>query len=223
MKKIHFYIFIFFFVCLFVWKKQNITKVAFLGDSITELGIKDNGYINQLDSILKKESWFINYKLLGAGVSGNKLYDAFIRYKKDLISKRPDIAVLFIGVNDAGHKSEHIGEDTLKFIRNYQEIIDDLKNNEIQIIICTPAVIGEFLNLKNPLDPELEIYSNIIRDLAKKNNLPIVDLRKIFSLQLKIINKSDNVEGNLTVDGLHLNYKGNLLVAEKIWDVLKGM
>jgi hypothetical protein len=38
--------------------------------------------------------------------------------------------------------------------------------------------VGEKTDYSNPLDGDLNLYSNIIRDIAKKNDLPLIDLRK---------------------------------------------
>jgi lysophospholipase L1-like esterase len=65
-------------------------------------------------------------------------------------------------------------------------------------------------------------YSNIIRRIASKNSLALVDLRKAF-LDYNLKNNPDNKDrGILTTDRVHLNAKGNQLVAEEMWKVIKG-
>ena len=64
-------------------------------------------------------------------------------------------------------------------------------------------------------------YSNIIRRIAAKNGLALVDLRKAF-LDHNLKNNSDNKDrGILTTDRVHLNAKGNQLVADEMWRVIK--
>jgi hypothetical protein len=48
------------------------------------------------------------------------------------------------------------------------------------VILCTPAAIGEKTDYSNPQDGDMNHYSNIIRNIASKNKLPLVDLRKSF-------------------------------------------
>ena len=53
--------------------------VLFFGDSITQMGIKSNGYITKMDSIIKHSNYPDSIQLIGAGVSGNKIYDLYLR------------------------------------------------------------------------------------------------------------------------------------------------
>ena len=46
--------------------------------------------------------------------------------------------------------------------------------------MCTPAAIGEKTDFSNQQDGDMNAYSAIIRSIAKKNNLPLIDLRKAF-------------------------------------------
>jgi lysophospholipase L1-like esterase len=130
--------------------------------------------------------------------------------------------MIYIGVNDVWHKqSSGTGTDADKFEKFYQAILKKLSDKKIKAILCTPAVIGEKTDLSNELDKELDLYSNIIRNIAAKNKLPLVDLRKAF-LEYNLKNNNSNKEaGILTTDKVHLNDQGNQLVAEKIWEVLK--
>ncbi|MGF2414916.1 MAG: SGNH/GDSL hydrolase family protein, partial [Ferruginibacter sp.] len=64
--------------------------------------------------------------------------------------------------------------------------------------------------------------SKILRGLAVKNNLPVVDLRKIF-FEYNLKNNPENkTKGILTTDGVHLNAAGNQLVADEMWKLIKG-
>ena len=68
-------------------------KVVFFGDSITEAAVKPHGFIMIDDSLLNPNG-AANYELIGAGVSGNKVYDLYLRMEDDVISKSPDIVVI---------------------------------------------------------------------------------------------------------------------------------
>src|SRR3954466_15837939 len=78
-------------------------KVVFFGDSITEAAVKPHGFITIADSLLNPKGE-ANYELIGAGVSGNKVYDLYLRMEDDVISKSPDVVVIWVGVNDVWHK-----------------------------------------------------------------------------------------------------------------------
>jgi lysophospholipase L1-like esterase len=203
-------------------KTQRKKKVIFFGDSITEAGVRPGGYIDVLNGMLKEQKKDANYELIGAGIGGNKVYDLYLRMEEDVLSKKPDIVIVYIGVNDVWHKQSHgTGTDADKFEKFYVALLAKLKAQNIQTIVCTPAVIGERTDFSNQLDGDLNKYSGIIRNLAKKNDLPVVDLRKIF-LDYNLKNNPDNKEsGILTSDRVHLNAAGNKLVAESMWAVIQ--
>jgi lysophospholipase L1-like esterase len=197
-------------------------KVIFFGDSITQAGAEPGGYIRMMDSLVKQEGMENKYELAGAGIGGNKIYDLYLRMEEDVISKSPDIVVIYIGVNDVWHKtSSGTGTDYNKFGKFYEAVVRKLKAAGAKVILCTPAVIGEKTDYSNQQDGDLNLYSNWIREYAAKEALPLVDLRSLFhAYELK--NNPENKEsGILTRDRVHLNGVGNLLVAEEMWKAIK--
>jgi lysophospholipase L1-like esterase len=209
--------------CAFAPQKK--TKIVFFGDSITELGVKPEkyrGYILQMEDMLKAEKKADQYELIGSGISGNKVYDLYLRMEEDVLAKNSDIVVIYVGVNDVWHKTLlGTGTDADKFEKFYQAIIKKLKDKNSKVVLVTPAVVGEKTDMSNPLDGDLNKYSNIIRDLAKKNNLPLVDLRKKFQDYLKKNNPDNKEKEILTYDRVHMNDKGNQFIADEMWKVLK--
>ena len=201
---------------------QKKTRVIFFGDSITQAGVNAGGYIKRIDSMCKAEAAEDKYEFIGAGIGGNKVYDLYLRIENDVLAKEPDMVIIYIGVNDVWHKaSSGTGTDADKFEKFYQAIIDKLKAKNLRIILCTPATIGEKIDFSNPQDGDMNEYSNIIRRIAKKNELTVVDLRRAF-LDYNLKNNPDNKDrGILTTDRVHLNAKGNQLVAGEMWKVIK--
>lgn len=134
------------------------------------------------------------------------------------------MVVIYVGVNDVWHKSSFgTGTDPDKFVKFYQAIINKLKEKNIQAVLVTPAVIGEKADFSNPQDGDMNQYSQLIRDLAQKNSLPLVDLRQLFLEYIRKNNPSNQERNILTTDRVHLNQKGNLLVAEAMWKAIKGI
>ena len=199
------------------------TRIIFFGDSITQAGVNAGGYIKRIDSMCRLEGKEESYEFIGAGIGGNKVYDLYLRMDNDVLAKEPDIVIIYIGVNDVWHKtSSGTGTDANKFEVFYQSIIDKLKAKKIRIILCTPAAIGEKTDYSNPQDGDMNEYSNIIRRIAKKNDLKLVDLRKAF-LDYNLKSNPENKDrGILTTDRVHLNANGNQLVADEIWKAIKA-
>lgn len=204
------------------FQQQKKLKVIFFGDSITQMGVDKGGYITLIDSISKTEGQSERFEWIGAGIGGNKVYDLYLRLQKDVLDKQPDVVVIYIGVNDVWHKTSHgTGTDADKFEKFYRALIDQIQKAGAQIILCTPAVIGEKTDFSNPQDGDLNEYSKIIRRIAADQQLQLIDLRKAFLEYNLTHNKENKDRGILTYDRVHLNAKGNLLVAQEMWKLLK--
>jgi len=200
---------------------QKATRIVFFGDSITEAAVKPDGFITRLGEAIAKKGLTDKYELIGSGIGGNKVYDLYLRMDDDVLSKNPDVVVIWIGVNDVWHKTSYgTGTDPDKFEKFYVAIIKKLQAKNIKLVLCTPAVIGEKTDYTNQQDGDLNRYSQIIRNLAAKYNCDLVDCRKIF-LEYNLKNNPENKEaGILTKDRVHLNEQGNQLVADKMMEVL---
>lgn len=196
-------------------------KIVFFGDSITNMGARPGGYITRIVRLLKEADIEYNFELTGAGVDGDTVRELYHRVDKDILAEGADIVVIFIGINDVKDKLEGGGTSEKEFVTTYEALIEKLDAAAIKIVVCTPTVIGEKINYANEPDRELETYSEIIRNIAAKYELPIVDLRKAFLNYNLIYNAENDDYGILTFDKVHLTPKGNQLVAEEIWKVLQ--
>lgn len=196
-------------------------KIVFFGDSITQAGVNPGGYIDVMKGMLEKAGIKDKYQLIGAGIGGNKVYDLYLRLEEDVLSHKPDVVLIWVGVNDVWHKRSHgTGTDADKFERFYTALIKKIQAAGARVIVATPAVIGERTDFSNELDGDLNLYSRMIRTIAAKFDCPVADLRKEF-LQYNIANNPQNREsGILTTDRVHLNEKGNQLVAEVFYKIL---
>lgn len=208
---------------VFAFTPTKKSKIIFFGDSITQAGVQPGGYIMRIDSMCAAVGQKENYEFIGAGIGGNKIYDLYLRMEDDVLAKNPDMVLIYVGVNDVWHKATSgTGTDADKFVKFYQAVIKKLTDKKIKVVLCTPATIGEKTDFSNSQDGDLNEYSKIIRGLATKNNLPLVDLRKLF-LEYNLKNNVDNKEkGILTTDRVHLNANGNQLVADEMWKVIQA-
>jgi lysophospholipase L1-like esterase len=200
------------FISISFMQEKKI-KIVFFGDSITEAGVKPHGFIAIDDSLLNHGVGADQYELFGAGIGGNKVYDLYLRMDDDVLSKSPDMVVIWVGVNDVWHKKMGTGTDADKFEKFYLAMIKKLKAAKIKIVVCTPATIGEKYDYTNEQDGDLNKYSNIIRKIATEQQLTLVDMRAAFEEYEKANNRGNLDRGILTVDGVHLNDAGNLFVA----------
>lgn len=200
---------------------QTKKKIIFFGDSITQAGAGADGYIKKMDSILAAKNQSVNYELVGAGISGNKVYDLYLRMEADVLAKNPDAVVIYIGINDVWHKrTSGTGTDPDRYERFYNAIIKKLKERNITVYLCTPSVIGEKTDFTNQLDGDLNQYAVLVKRLAAANNCTVIDLRQAFLDHLKVANPENKDRGILTTDGVHLNRAGNIFVAQQMYNIL---
>jgi lysophospholipase L1-like esterase len=203
---------------------ENPTRIVFFGDSITQAGVSKTGYITKMAEMLGTQGLASKYELIGAGIGGNKIYDLYLRHEEDVIAKKPNIVIIYVGINDVWHKtSSRTGTDADKFERFYNALIKRLQKANIQVVICTPTVIGEKFDATNENDGDLNAYSNIIRKIATDNQCKLIDLRKAFLTYEEKNNIENKASGILTTDRVHLNETGNQFLAETMWETIKNL
>ena len=197
-------------------------KIIFFGDSITQAGVAPNGYITLLQQMLVKDGKDKAFDLIGAGIGGNKVYDLYLRLEEDVLSKKPDLVFIYVGINDVWHKrSFGTGTDPDKFERFYNKIIDKIQATGAKVVICTPTVVGEKKGYVNELDGDLNKYSEIVRQIAKNKKVELIDLHKAIIDYINTHNPENKSSGILTTDGVHMNDEGNRFLAEQFWRYIK--
>jgi isoamyl acetate esterase len=184
------------------------------------MGVNKGGYIDQIQTTVNEKGLQNKYELIGAGIGGNKVYDLYLRMEEDVLAKKPDVVLIYVGINDVWHKTSGIGTDIEKYEKFYIAIIKKLQAKKIKVIICTPSVIGEKRSNANPQDDDLDKYSGVIRKLAATYNCILVDLNVAFADYEEINNSENKESGILTTDRVHLNEKGNKLVADEVMKAL---
>jgi lysophospholipase L1-like esterase len=203
---------------------ENPKRIVFFGDSITQAGVGKTGYITKMAEMLGTLGLASKYELIGAGIGGNKIYDLYLRHEEDVIAKNPNIVIIYVGINDVWHKtSSRTGTDADKFERFYNALIKRLQKATIQVVICTPTVIGEKYDATNENDGDLNAYSNIIRKIASDNQCKLIDLRKAFLNYEEKNNIENKASGILTSDRVHLTEAGNQFLAETMWETIKTL
>ena len=210
-----------FMSCTKLPLKEN-EHIIFFGDSITELGIKPNGYISLIQDSLDIMYPDLNIETIGAGISGHKVPDLDNRLERDILSKNPSTVIIYIGINDVWHSILPSLQGTPKdqYESGLHHIIKAIKSIDARIILCTPSVIGEKYDGSNMLDTLLDDYAEISRQIAIKENIELCDLRKEFKKFLCENNRDNLEKGILTYDGVHLSDMGNKIVSEMLIDIL---
>jgi len=188
-------------------------KIAFLGDSITSQGnIYQAGYVNLVMIGLKANG--IKAVKIPAGIGGNKSNNMLDRLERDVLSKKPQIMLLSCGVNDVWHGKR--GVPLADYKKNITSIVDRAQAAGIKVCILTATMIRE--DPKNDTNTKLAAYNDFLRALAKEKNCLLADLNADMQQALAAFKTAHpKAKGNLlTVDGVHMNPLGNMMMAKGI-------
>ena len=146
----------------------------------------------------KSKSWpaflqnKVNIPVINAGVGGNTTAQGLARMKKDVLSKNPIIVIIELGGNDYLQK---VPLATTK--KNLQKIIDMVNDGNRKIYLTA------FFPVWN------KQIEDMFNTLASSNN---IELMNTFY---------DDGVWEHTTDGVHPNAKGQEIVADNYFNVLK--
>ena len=189
--------------------------IAFFGDSITQGGARPGGYCRLIGEAIEKQRPELGVKIVYAGISGHKVPNLQGRLDRDVLSKKPTIVFIYIGINDVWHSTSGRGTSKDKFDAGLRDLIKKITASGAKVVLSTPSTIGEKTDGSNSLDSMLEEYSAISRKVAADTGVTLCDLRKAFIDHLKKNNPENKQRGILTGDGVHLNGAGNQFVAAR--------
>ena len=187
--------------------------IVFLGDSITEAGTGESGFITLLAPSVESKFPKRRFNWINAGIAGHRVPDCLKRLEKDVIARKPTLVVVYIGVNDVWKWREGKGTTKGEFEQGLRTIVTRLRKTGARVILATPAVIGESYDRSNREDVMLDEYSSVIREISEDTGVRLVDLRREFGSYLEVNNTENRSEGILTTDGIHLNARGNKFLA----------
>lgn len=187
---------------------QNGESIAFLGDSITQFGVSNpGGYVHLVVSGL--ETCGIKTVMIPAGVSGNTSKNMLDRLTKDVLSKKPTWMTLSCGVNDVWHGATGVPLDLYK--QNITSIVDQAQAAGIKVMILTATMIHE--DQPNNYNQQLIAYNDFLRSLATQKKCLLADLNADMQKEVGATPHQGNL---LTVDGVHMNTDGNIMMASGI-------
>jgi len=179
-------------------------RIVCFGDSITK-----RGYDEELGKLLGAETF-------NAGVAGHNTKQGLKRMEKDVFEKKPDLVILLFGTNDIRADSERAYVPVKEYRKNLQEMVTRCKNAGSLIVVCTLPPINEAVyftrheadeyDAKGGLLKMIQEYRQTAIEVAKKNELPLVDLNDLLGKQPKWSSK----------DGVHPSPVGVSLIANHI-------
>lgn len=187
---------------------QNGEKVAFLGDSITQLGGNKwpfEGFIFLVQEGLKTKG--VTISTIRAGISGHHSRQMLARQKRDVLDKKPQWMFLCTGANDVAFKIP-----LEEFKKNIAKMVENARKANIKVVLMTSVPRENIKNANKKLLP----YNSFTISYAKANKIPLIDLYKALDETYKKEPFCSIKAPRLSYDGIHLNGFGHIVVAETI-------
>ncbi len=183
-------------------KYLNITDTQRWEDTLSSNGIYDDNLIIFFgDSQISR--WpmapsFGALPIINKGISGDWALKSLKRLDADVLSLKPNLLVLLIGINDLGH-----GQSISDITNNIEKIVHRTQEKGIRIILCSLLPV-RYKHLKSlSLADILKINDNLNK-ISLQNNLDFVDFHS------ELTDTKGKFSTEFTSDGLHPNEKGYL-------------
>ena len=175
--------------------------MAFLGDSVThgyfelyQSGPKDIGsecrpsraYHHILKKMIEDVFPECPINVIDAGVGGDNARGGLARLERDVISFKPDLAVVCFGLNDSCSGMEKLPD----YIAAMRSIFKELKRNDIEAICMSPNMIGTRLLeedtnpfirgilasiIKYQIDGTMDMYMSALSEMCEEEGVPFCD------------------------------------------------
>lgn len=179
--------------------------IIFIGDSITNLW--------QLNAYFK-QGFIVN-----RGIGGDKTEYILKRFQADAISLCPQKIILLMGINDILEINDDPwwktpGKDAgivmENFRNNFEEIAKLCLNANIELKMC--SILPTNLNLSydgEKINLLVEDSNDFIKSLVSKYSHTYVDYHS-----LMINENTGRLKSDLSIDGVHPNFKGYKIMSE---------
>ncbi|MBL8890080.1 MAG: hypothetical protein JNL67_08885 [Planctomycetaceae bacterium] len=197
---------------------QKNERIVFVGDSITMQG----GFADLISQALQEKQAELEVQVTRHGLNGGRVPDMsqgktpwgeIKPYGEILADEKPTILILYLGINDVMHSPGTSPED---FETGLTDMIQAAQKIGAAVVLATPAVNGENIDLESADQQKLESYAKICRQVAEKQSATLCDLRHAFAEHLRVANPAKEHHGILTYDGVHMSDAGNRLIAEQM-------
>ena len=183
-------------------QQDTMKNILFFGNSLTAgYGLEpDESFPSLIQE--KIDSLKLPYKVINAGLSGETTAGGKERINW-LLKQKIDVFVLELGAND-GLRGIPVAETK----SNLQSIVDQVKAKY-------PGVKMAMAGMEVPPNMGSTYASDfrqIFKDIAKKNNMALVPF---------LLNNVGGIAELNQADGIHPTAKGQKILADNVWEVLK--
>lgn len=193
--------------------------IVVLGDSVTgghfeTIDLKNmifaqdlqDGYVEKFKHMLHDAYSFVTINIINSGIAGDNVKGMYKRLKRDVLSYQPDLVIINATLNWSRNRGSIID------YYNYLEkiIIDIQLQTSAEIVLMTPNGA-----IKRENDQNLDERVEVVRELAKKYNITLVDIYQMWS----DVVGHDDVKTTLSNNENHPTPLGHTFMAKALMQI----
>ena len=199
-------------------------KILFIGDSISDyertrpvgeglFNAWGRSYVADVGSLLTCMYPEMRLRIVNMGISGNQCRDLEARWQTDVFDQNPDWVSVLIGINDVWRqfdspeiKEQHVSPEDFRAC--YERLIQSTLPRVRGMILMTPYFMEP--NTTDPMRARMDEYGAIVKDLAAKYRLTLVDLQAGWDRLFQHMHPM-----NIAWDRVHPNQIGCMYIAKQ--------
>ena len=173
-------------------------RLLFIGDSVTDCGrlrpygmgpldALGQGYVAEVDKLLREEHPRRPVRITNMGVSGNTVRDLSKRWDEDVLELKPEWLAVMIGVNDVWRQFDWVNRSGAvmpdDFELTYEMLLRRTRPNLKGLVLMTPFYVET--DRTDLMRQKIDIYGNIVKELARRHEAVLVDTQAAFDRVLK--------------------------------------
>jgi acyl-CoA thioesterase I len=192
-------------------------QIVAMGDSITQAG----GYLRAMEAVfLQQYAGMKIPPIVNVGIGGQKAEDMVARFEKDVISRKPAVVTISVGINDVWHRmsAPHDPKVLQAYERNLERMVIMAVQAGARVYVLAPTVIEE--DPASEGNRRLAAYIAAGKRVAQRNKCEYVDLHVLFLQAIKQHGQVDRKSPPasqpsrfFTTDGVHMKPAGDVLMA----------
>ncbi len=203
---------------------QKNDTVLFIGDSISDydrarpvgeglFNAWGHSYVACTGALLGCMYPELSLRVVNMGIGGNQVRDLKARWQTDVFDRKPDWVSVLIGINDVWRQFDcpqmpetHVSPE--EFESTYDELIRETLPRVKGMILMTPYFMETYK--QDPMRARMDEYGAIVKKLASKYDLTLVDLQEGWDKLFKHMHSA-----NIAWDRIHPNQTGCMYIAKQ--------
>ena len=192
--------------------------IVFLGDSITHQRL----YTQYVEDFFITRFPNVPLRFHNAGIGGDRAWDALQRLERDVLSKKPKLVTILLGMNDGSYRGfDHEVFGTYE--ADMTELLERLENAGTEVSPITPTMfdpVAAQTNKRRPRDEVtlrqynavLAFYGTWLRGEADRRSMTSIDMFAPLN-QLTRLARQDKADFTFIPDGVHPDAAGQMIMA----------